>query len=245
MHIICKNCGNHFTGKFCPQCGQTISVHRITIKHVLEEFWHNFTHTDKNYFSFAWILFKNPGTVIQEYLDGKRSKYFSPYTFYLVTTSLLVLTTKSVFHLEDKLYHINNEFGYYVDSNINIIMLCILPFLAFIFQAFYRDKQLNYAESFTALIMIFGLMNFFLLITNLLSFIFIQYHYYTRGLVNIIGYFFILWAIIKFTKPKKFANIFKPSIVTIIFFVSIEFIGKGIALLLWGLPFQNLIHAFY
>ncbi|CAN5319906.1 hypothetical protein BH09BAC5_BH09BAC5_27540 [soil metagenome] len=241
MHIICKNCDNHYTGNFCPKCGQKAAVHRITIVHVLEEFWHNFTHTDKNYFSYALTLISNPGMVISEYIQGKRVKYFNPYTFYLVTTSLLVLIVKSVFHLENEKYQTNNEFGYYTDSNINIIILCMLPLLTLIFQLFYREKKLNYAESFTALIIMFSLMNLFLLVTNLFYLIFIQYHFTTYGYLLMIGYLFVCWALFNYAKPKNVWQFLKPIIISVIFYFCVEFIGKGIALWFWGMPFEKVL----
>jgi uncharacterized protein DUF3667 len=241
VHIICKNCNNHFTGNFCPKCGQKATVHRISIKHILEEFWHNFTHTDKNFFSFAWTLFIKPGTVITEYINGKWAKYFNPYTFFIVITSLLVLVSKSVFHYEDELYHYNNEFGYYTDSNVTVIILCMLPLLTLVFQLFYREKRLNYAESFTVLIMMFGLMNLFMLIANLCYFIFIKYHYTTHGYVLLMGYVFVCWALYDFSKPKNAWQFLKPVIVSVIFYFSVELIGKVTLLWLYGIPLRTLL----
>ncbi len=70
--------------------GQKSNVFIITFKDILHEGWHNLTHTDKGYFQLFWEMIVRPGLTIKNYLGGKRKKYFSPFTFYLVTTSLLI-----------------------------------------------------------------------------------------------------------------------------------------------------------
>lgn len=32
---VCLNCGNEFTGNFCPRCGQSAGVSRFTFKHAM------------------------------------------------------------------------------------------------------------------------------------------------------------------------------------------------------------------
>src|SRR5688572_10457773 len=86
----CKNCDSPLDGNFCANCGQKSEIHRVTFKHFLHEFFHAFTHTDKGILLLMKELITRPGYVAQEYLDGKRKKYFNPLTFLIILSSLYV-----------------------------------------------------------------------------------------------------------------------------------------------------------
>ncbi len=91
-NIICKNCGNHFHGKFCNACGEkNYDEHDKTLGHVAEEAVHFITHLDGTLpVSFATI-FKRPGLYSLEYCNGIRRKYFKPVSLFLVCVVLYLL----------------------------------------------------------------------------------------------------------------------------------------------------------
>ncbi|GEM_PF-4297466 len=80
----CLNCGAAWQPgmNYCPQCGQKTDIHRLTFTHILHEFFHAFTHADKGIFHLLKGLATQPGTVAREYVEGKRKKYFNPFTFF-------------------------------------------------------------------------------------------------------------------------------------------------------------------
>lgn len=134
----CKNCGNKVNEKFCSHCGQKTSVTTINFKDIVHEGWHNLTHTDKGYLKLFWDMVARPGSTIKNYLSGQRKRYFSPFTFYIVTTSLLIIFTHWVFKLEDSKFHINNEFGNYIAQNLNYILLCSIPVITVLFWLMFK-----------------------------------------------------------------------------------------------------------
>jgi hypothetical protein len=85
--MTCKNCGQTFDSKFCPSCGQTANIHRVTFKHFFHELFHAFTHADKGILLLAKELIKRPGHIAREWLDGKRKRYFNPLSFLVLTTA--------------------------------------------------------------------------------------------------------------------------------------------------------------
>jgi hypothetical protein len=92
----CKNCGSTLTGKFCQNCGQKADIHRITFKHLLHEFFHALTHADKGFLFLVKEMTTRPGYVVQEYLDGKRKKYFNPLSFLVIAAAIwAILVLKS------------------------------------------------------------------------------------------------------------------------------------------------------
>lgn len=88
----CLNC--HFPllqkTKFCPDCGQATAVHRLSFSHLLHEMVHFFTHADKGIFYLVRQLARRPGTVIREYVAGRRKVYFSPLNFFLIAVGMFL-----------------------------------------------------------------------------------------------------------------------------------------------------------
>lgn len=239
--IVCKNCNHHLHGKYCSNCSQKAGVGRLKVGNVLHELWHNFTHTDSSAFGLLIALFKNLGKVAREYIEGKRKKYFNPYTFFLVTTALLIYVSSLVFKYEDRLYQYNNEYGQYVNKKYNLIVLLSLPFLAGLLRGLFFKKGYNYAEWFVFFIFSFGLINFVQLLFQLLYFPFIQYHYTGKAYTDLIAYLIFIVVLISFVKPKKIWTWLQCIFAGIIVYLFIEYLATGTALWLWGVPLNDLI----
>lgn len=244
MNITCKNCGAVVHGNFCAHCGQKATVGRLKVTHVVGEFWHNFTHTDKGYISFIAAMVKNPGVVIREYIGAHRKKYFNPYTFYLVTTAILIFVTAKVFAYEDKLYNYRNEFGQLINEKYNLMVLCCLPFLAFVLMGLFRKKKYNYAEWVTFLIFAYGLINFVNIFIQLFYFPFIKYHYNAKGFTDLIPYFIMLYILVRFIQPKKWFEWTEVILGISIIFLITELIAPLILLGIYGVPFSQLTEMF-
>ncbi|MFY8091147.1 MAG: DUF3667 domain-containing protein [Chitinophagaceae bacterium] len=88
MHSTnCLNCNKPFTERelFCSSCGQRTTTHRFSLKSIFaHDFVHAIFHLDRGFFSTLKNLFLQPGTVVKEFLDGKRVKYFNYFTMILV-----------------------------------------------------------------------------------------------------------------------------------------------------------------
>jgi hypothetical protein len=88
MHSTnCLNCNKPFTERelFCSSCGQRTTTHRFSLKSIFaHDFVHAIFHLDRGFFSTLKNLFLQPGTVVKEFLDGKRVKYFNYFTMILI-----------------------------------------------------------------------------------------------------------------------------------------------------------------
>ncbi len=242
--MVCKNCSKNATDHFCSHCGQKTSVTTLSFTDILHEGWHNLTHTDKGYFKLFWDMAAKPGITINNYLKGQRKRYFSPFTFYIVTTSLLILSTHWVFKYEDAKFHINNEFGNYVAQNLNYILLCSIPVITILFWLMFKRYFSNLAEAFTLMMFTYGALNFYLIICNLFFFIFIRLHYVYMGYANLIGYFFVFYIIYSFLRPLSFWNVLKLLLMVFFFYIIVQLIGPAISLIIYGVPIKILINSF-
>jgi Protein of unknown function (DUF3667) len=90
--ITCKNCGNHFTGKYCNECGEKVyTVHDKKLSHIFEEFFHLVTHLDSKFLKTLKSIFTKPGFVSREYCEGRRKKYFKPVSLFLIGVVIYLL----------------------------------------------------------------------------------------------------------------------------------------------------------
>lgn len=90
--IVCKNCGNHFSGKYCNLCGE--KVYKETdrkISHLFEEVFHFITHFEGTLFTTLRTIFKTPGKLSTDYCNGIRKKYFKPLSLFLLLVVIYLL----------------------------------------------------------------------------------------------------------------------------------------------------------
>jgi len=83
--ITCKNCGNHFHGKFCNNCGEKVFDQKAkSMVNIAEEVFHFMTHFDGTFFTTLKTFFSRPGKMSLDYANGIRKQYFKPVSFFLL-----------------------------------------------------------------------------------------------------------------------------------------------------------------
>lgn len=180
----CLNCSALLeTGQqFCGSCGQKTNTHRLTLGHFFHEFFHAFTHADKGIFHLLFGLLIRPGVVAREYIEGKRKKYFNPFTFFLIMMGIYVLSNRIFnpepieIHVPASIMNIPNEAAKnkaiamfirggevrnFTSANGNIISMIAIPMIALIFWLSYRKRKFNYAEHLTANMLFTSFANIF------------------------------------------------------------------------------------
>ncbi|WP_185816844.1 DUF3667 domain-containing protein [Hymenobacter metallilatus] len=153
---------------YCPQCGQQLP-HRLTVGHVLHEVVHVFTHADKSILGYAWQVVRYPGRVVQDYLLGRRKRYFNPFQFLLLVVGLCTVVATHLHYYEQvgmgvqqaialkgaspaQLARVSSYF-YGIGKYFNVWWLLLLPLHALFAWQVYRP-QLNYAEAFLMIVVV-------------------------------------------------------------------------------------------
>jgi hypothetical protein len=174
----CLNCEKPVSEQavYCPNCGQTVHLHPISMGHIVHEGMHFFLHADKSILTLAKALAVKTGTVAKEFIEGKRRKYFSPFNFFMIVAGLVVLSM-SVFQTFEK-ENANTQMQLqalsaqitdpvkkamflglvkrqansmiFVKKYSNIISMITVPLLSLIFSLFYLKGKYNYAEHLVA-----------------------------------------------------------------------------------------------
>ncbi len=89
--IVCKNCDNKFSGKFCSNCGQSVKELERPIRFMIADFMGTIITFDTRLIkTLATVLFK-PGRLTLDYLAGKRARYMPPFRFYLFISFVMFL----------------------------------------------------------------------------------------------------------------------------------------------------------
>ncbi|KAA9349815.1 DUF3667 domain-containing protein [Larkinella humicola] len=183
----CPNCSANLNVSFnyCPRCGQTTSLHRFNLPHIIHEIFHVITHADKGVLLLLKELAIRPGMVAREYiLEGKRKKYFNPFTF-LVLVLGLTLFANSIFHpytrtnnpvqvaatrhykseqqkqLALKLAERQQTIQLFLEKRSNLVAFLAVPVITLVYWLFFFRTGINYAEHLVAQVFFSGFYSLF------------------------------------------------------------------------------------
>lgn len=89
----CLNCHDHFTGKFCPRCGQAATTARFSMRVAASNFMDAYGMGERGMFRTLRDLILRPGYLILDYLRGMRTAYYAPFKLFFLLTALSLLVT--------------------------------------------------------------------------------------------------------------------------------------------------------
>lgn len=229
----CKNCGHNFKGKFCNECGQKADIHRFTVKHILHDFFHAFTHVDSGILYLIKELFLRPGDTVREYLEGKRKKYFNPFQYFVLATAVVVfltikldiagsmLTMMQFNGDSSKIDAFRLQFLAFFYQTFNYLQFIILPFLGFFSYIFFRKSGYNFAENLVFNTFLSAQRHIIFLVFAPLWYFFPASFISTTRIYMLIWMAYFAWSYVSFFKPKnKVWGVIKSIFVCILFFSS-------------------------
>ncbi|MGN0211960.1 MAG: DUF3667 domain-containing protein [Muribaculaceae bacterium] len=77
--VVCLNCGTECDGKYCPNCGQSTAVGRLTAKNLAVYCSSGLLRVNSTFFSTIGNLICRPWKVVGEFVAGKRVRYTPPF----------------------------------------------------------------------------------------------------------------------------------------------------------------------
>lgn len=82
---LCLNCEHplDISDKYCPNCSQTNSTKKLTLKDFFDEFLSSLISYDSKLLKTLTALLLKPGSITKEYLNGKRVSFTNPFRFLL------------------------------------------------------------------------------------------------------------------------------------------------------------------
>ncbi len=151
------NCGHPIDGHYCSNCGQKATVKRLTAFILFEDILHFFTHLEKGFFFTIWNFLKKPGISSLNYLKGKRKRYQSPVSYFLICTGLYILVHNLIinhFHyrLSDENFaqlNVREQANALLREHFTVIIIPLLLISAVLIYVILSRPRYNFIEVLT------------------------------------------------------------------------------------------------
>lgn len=96
----CRNCGASVNpeDRYCPSCGAATGAQRLTFRAIFALGIEQLLSLDPPMLRTFIDLWRFPGRVAREYLDGRRKRYTNPLKYNLITAAILVGLVQLILH---------------------------------------------------------------------------------------------------------------------------------------------------
>ena len=247
----CQNCGDVTINNYCPGCGEK-RYKRINIKDVVGDFLSNLVTVEGPILRTIKDLSLRPGTMITDYLNGKRKIYYKPFQYYLLATTVYFLffylwgnelmsmfanigananTTGTV----EEIKTFQQEFSDFQNNNMRLFTFFLVPIYAFLIWLFFgRKNNHSFTESLVISLYVSAQVLLFSLLSTLLVYINLQ----LSIVVNMIfGIIYITWVMFYLYKAKKWVIILKSLTIVVLAYILFGIL-MAIITILWFNFFQ-------
>ena len=143
----CRNCdaGVALGQSYCGACGQKCGFHRLTVREIGHDLVHALVHVDRSALSLLRMLLAQPGTVARDYVQGKRRRYFGPFSFLAVVVA--AASAVDVLTGFRPIYSSNpNAMISFLQSHMNLLVFAEVPLLAAVSRLLDLRGPFNLAE---------------------------------------------------------------------------------------------------
>lgn len=144
----CKNCNTVVDGNFCPQCGQASNTHRINGLFFLHDIPHSILHVDKGFPYTFYQLIKRPARALDEYLAGRRVKYYRPLSYVLIMSTICVLIVSRIrIYIQEHQYLGNSvDHASFFSHYQAVFIFLMIPLAGGITWVVFRKSKYNFWE---------------------------------------------------------------------------------------------------
>ncbi|HLS31720.1 MAG TPA: DUF3667 domain-containing protein [Flavobacteriaceae bacterium] len=115
----CLNCGAYVEERFCPHCGQENVINRPSFYFLFTTFLKDLVNYDSNFWKTITTLFLKPGSIVNQYLAGKRKSFVNPIKLYFFISLFTFFLPSILFYFDrNKESLIEKEQGYHSQFSI-------------------------------------------------------------------------------------------------------------------------------
>ncbi len=225
----CPNCASTYNGNYCNECGQKFNSGRIYFKELVHDFFSNFFTLESPINLTVRTLTINPGSLVRDFIKGKRKIYYRPVQYFILTVAfyLLVRAVLDFNPIENQFkalgkqmpppQYLNNvmmQASFFMARNINLLLFAFVFIFALFGRIFFRKSGYNYTEN-----LVFGFYSighYVLQSTLIIPLTFINPKLYYIVYLILIG--FLTFSLMSFHKPKFVTGIIKSILTVIISF---------------------------
>jgi hypothetical protein len=202
--MVCKNCGRQSEGKFCPDCGQPMEVHRITFHHLLHDVVHLFTYIESGFLYTLKMLATRAGHMQRLYMEGHRAKHQKPFSIFFICASALALAVFIFFKISQPTDETAGVYYKFLNHYFVLFHVFLLPFYAFVTWVLFKKSHYNYAEILVLAMYTSSFMFLLLIPINALNVL--GYQHSTKPIEIVLLSAYNIWTFMNFfNKTSKWA----------------------------------------
>jgi hypothetical protein len=239
-HHDCLNCGHETVGYYCANCGQSTSMHRITFRETINDFFSSTFALEGPLLSTIKLLILNPGKLFREFIGGKRKAYYKPVAFFVVLTAVYLIVRKLIqydpFYSQPQMSNENVpekvrpliEAGKFMFANINNIMFFLVFSIGLSNKLFFYKKY-NLAEYVTTGFYISGL---YILVGVIQMLVSVYIIYITPQYNMVLLFAYMVYVSISFHQQKSFVAILKYIFMSLLAIILYAILGYSFSLMM-------------
>lgn len=212
---VCKACGNASEGKYCPQCGQSMAIKRLSLPELLHEAFHFFTHVEHGFLYTLKMLLTSPGQVQRQYVEGFRVKHQKPFSMFFLSATISALVYYWVYTAIITYMHTGSqEEADFFHKHFVLLHVCLLPLYSLIVYLCFKKAGYNYGEITVYQLYTFSFLFIMLAFIQLIKFI--APHLQTRYIELPCFIIYILFTNLRFFVQLKRSTVIILSVITVI-----------------------------
>lgn len=161
--IVCKNCSSELFGKYCAKCGQKAIEGRLNLKDAALDSLGLFFNVERGFLFTLKELLLRRGIVIREFIEGKRKKYYGPFKFALLLSTIGYLFSAFLDRFQENEISASKEIkslDLLVEQNPAIAGLFFIPFFSLVSRFVFRKQGFNYSEHLVLNAYYIGILSF-------------------------------------------------------------------------------------
>lgn len=117
--VECKNCQTKFSGKYCPNCGQSLKEFEKPLNFLIIDLAGNIFAFDTRFWKTLVSIILRPGHLASDYLKGHRARYMPPFRFYVFISFIFFLMLSIYIRKNVKLdFEVTNKISQSIDKAI-------------------------------------------------------------------------------------------------------------------------------
>jgi hypothetical protein len=141
----CANCGATLTGDWCSSCGQNLRGNeRLATKAIVGHLIEVITDYESATVRTFCDLWRRPGEVCKDYVEGRRKRYMNPVAYYLLSATVTVLLSAGLQRIWPSTHWSDGEFG---ESAVTYFFMATLIPTAGLWRWLFRKSGRNFAEA--------------------------------------------------------------------------------------------------
>lgn len=172
--MTCVNCQAETSSTYCPNCGQRMTVKRITFKEGWHDFWARVYGFDGMFPRTLKDLTLHPGAASRRFIEGNRARYYGPVGYYFLMITLMFLVASllgiDIYQfMADRSADLNvapptgkgqqefqRQMNVFIVDNLKIFAFLIIPFMAVWAKALFRKSGYNIVEHSVLVFFVLG-----------------------------------------------------------------------------------------